>query len=284
MMPPKPFRLRYAAHLGFRSLDLPLFPHSATSRDPVDQIRYAAALGFAGIQDPWFATRPTDDQGRIVAAIREHGLAAASIVCGSPQDIRRPLWQPRDTADRAALKTAIETTFIAAARLGARQVAVVTGRHDDMTDAAQETLFAVTVQDAGEQARAHGITLMLEAISPRNVPGLLLTRFAQAAQLVRRIDRPAVRLIYDTGHLQATEGDLLGNFERHRDIIGLVQIANHPGRTEPSVGEINMAAILRAVKASGYQGLIELEHLWAEPGAAAERAGIDWLRMTDAAL
>jgi hydroxypyruvate isomerase len=56
------WNLRYAAHLGFRSPDAPLFPASAGASDPLTQIEFAASIGFAGIQDPWFATRPPATQ------------------------------------------------------------------------------------------------------------------------------------------------------------------------------------------------------------------------------
>ena len=42
------WNLRYAAHLGFRSLDLPLFAASVGSADPIAHIAYAAKLGLAG--------------------------------------------------------------------------------------------------------------------------------------------------------------------------------------------------------------------------------------------
>ena len=91
-------------------------------------------------------------------------------------------------------------------------------------------------------------------------------------------------MIFDTAHIQSMDGDLLGRLERERDLIEIVQIANHPGRTEPEIGEINMAAILHAVRASGYRGMVELEHLWSAPGEAVERRGIDWLRSFEASI
>ena len=42
------FVMRYAAHLGLRAPDQPLFRHSARSVDPADQIAFLAEQGFAG--------------------------------------------------------------------------------------------------------------------------------------------------------------------------------------------------------------------------------------------
>ncbi len=84
--------LRYAPHLGFRSLEMPLFAASAGSTDPLAQIAFIASLGFAGVQDPWFATRPEPTQLQMASALSEFGLAAGCVVCGTLSSIRTPLW------------------------------------------------------------------------------------------------------------------------------------------------------------------------------------------------
>jgi hydroxypyruvate isomerase len=78
----------------------------------------------------------------------------------------------------------------------------------------------------------------------------------------------------------AISWDILNAF----DLIEIVQIANHPGRTEPEIGEANLAAVIEKVHARGYGGLVELEHVWSKGGLEAERRGLDWLRRIDASL
>ena len=82
MIPPKPpdWPFRFAAHLGVRSPDTPLFLHSVGSADPVAQIRYVAGLGFAGVSDNGLMARPPADQVRIGSALAEHGLVLSSFV------------------------------------------------------------------------------------------------------------------------------------------------------------------------------------------------------------
>jgi sugar phosphate isomerase/epimerase len=91
-------------------------------------------------------------------------------------------------------------------------------------------------------------------------------------------------MVFDTAHAQSMDGDLLNNLERGFDLIEVVQIANHPGRIEPEIGEINITAVLKRVYQLGYRGLVELEHVWTRPGLDAERRGLDWLGRADAAL
>jgi hydroxypyruvate isomerase len=275
------WNLRYAAHLGFRSLETPLFPASAGSADPLAQIDFAASIGFAGIQDPWFATRPRATQDDIVARVAVLGLAAGCVVCGTPASIRTPLWNAPGDAARSRLESELRSAFDAARRLGARQIAVLTGLDPDQPRERQIETMIDRLAWAAALAESEGVCLCLEPTNARTLTGMLLSHFDEGCTVARAAGHPAVRMIFDTAHVQSMDGDLVGRLERAWDLVEIVQIANHPSRTEPEVGEIQMATILRKVHAMGYRGLVELEHLWAQPGVAAERRGLDWLRRAD---
>lgn len=275
---------RYAAHLGFRSLGMPLFSASVGSADPVAQIEFVAALGFAGVQDPWFATRPEAVQLRIASALSELGLASGCVVCGSPRSIRTPLWNTPSQAARAQLERELDSVMAAARQIGARKIAVLTATDSaSARDRQVETMIA-NLRWAADIVASEGFTLCLEPTNARTLPGMLLAHFEDGCRIARATEHPAVRMIFDTGHVQSMDGDLIGHMERNWDLIEIVQIANHPGRLEPEVGEINMPAILKKVRDLGYDGLVELEHLWSTSSPEVERRGIDWLRKIDAML
>lgn len=276
--------LRYAAHLGFRSLEMPLFPASVGSPDPAAQIEFVAALGFAGVQDPWFATRPEAVQFRIASALSDFGLASGCAVCGSPRSIRTPLWNTPGQAARAQLKGELDSVIAAARRIGASQIAVLTGADSSSARERQVETMIANLRWAADIVASEGLTLCLEPTNARTLPGMLLAHFDEGCQIVRATGHTAVRMIFDTAHVQSMDGDLIGQMERNWDLIEIVQIANHPGRLEPEVGEINMRAILRKVRELGYGGLVELEHLWSVFTPEVERRGIDWLRRVDATL
>ena len=227
------FTLRYAAHLGFRSFDQPLFARAAPSPLPADQIALAAEQGFADVQDPWLSDRDAVGQDAVAAAIATTGLAAGTPVVGARADLARPLWLP-ETGDEARR---LDAALADATRLGATDLVAV----------------------------------------PAARPGLLLTGFAQAARMVRAVAHPAVRLVFDTGHLLTAGKDPLRVLESERDSLGPVRIAGHPGRCKRAQSETPLAPVLEALVRQGHDGLVELEHLWREEGAAAEAAGLAWL-------
>jgi hydroxypyruvate isomerase len=276
--------LRYAPHLGFRSLDMPLFPASVGSTDPLAHISFIASLGFAGVQDPWFATRPEPTQLRMASALSEFGLAAGCVVCGTPSSIRTPLWNTPGPTARANLEMELRRAIAAARCIGAEAIAVLTGEDSSRPRERQVETMIANLRWAADIVAADGLTLCLEPTNARTLTGMLLTHFDEGCQIARATGHAATRMIFDTAHVQSMDGDLLGHMERNWDLIEIVQIANHPGRLEPETGEINMQSILRKVREFGYLGLVELEHLWSTPDLETERRGIDWLRQMDARL
>lgn len=275
---------RYAPHLGFRSLDVPLFLASVGSTDPMAQIAFIASLGFAGVQDPWFATRPEAVQLRMASALSQFGLAAGCVVCGTPSSIRTTLWNTPGQTARANLEMELRRAMAAARHIHAEKLAVLTGEDSSSPRDRQVETMITNLRWAADIAASEGLTLCLEPTNARTLTGMLLTHFGEGCQIARATEHAAVRMIFDTAHVQSMDGDLLGHMERNWDLIEIVQFANHPGRLEPETGEINMQLILRKVRELGYRGLVELEHLWSTPGLETERRGIDWLRQVDATL
>jgi hydroxypyruvate isomerase len=276
--------LRYAPHLGFRSLDVPLFLASVGSADPIAQIAFIASLGFAGVQDPWFATRPEPVQLRMALALSEFGLAAGCVVCGTPRSIRTPLWNTPGRTARANLTMELRRSIAAAQRIRADKIAVLTGEDSSSPRERQIETMITNLRWAADIVASESLTLCLEPTNARTLTDMLLTHFGEGCQIARATGHAATRMIFDTAHVQSMDGDLLGHMERNWDLIEVVQIANHPGRLEPATGEINMQPILRKVRELGYRGLVELEHLWSAPNLEIERRGIDWLRQVDAML
>ena len=276
--------LRYAPHLGFRSLDMPLFLASVGSTDPVAQIAFIASLGFAGVQDPWFATRSEVVQLRMASDLSELGLAAGCVVCGTPQSIRAPLWNTPGLTARANLELELRRAMAAARRIGSRNIAVLTGEDSSSPRERQIETMIANLRWAADIVTSESLTLCVEPTNARALTGMLLTHFEEGCGIVRAAGHAATRMIFDTAHVQSMDGDLLGHMERNWDLIEIIQVANHPGRLEPETGEINMQSILRKVRELGYSGLVELEHLWSGPNVEIEARGIDWLRKVDATL
>jgi hydroxypyruvate isomerase len=136
---------------------------------------------------------------------------------------------------------------------------------------------------AAERAEKAGVVLLLESVDRNRLPGMLLHHIDDARQIVTTVGSPAVRLIFDTAHIQAMDGDLVANLEAAWDAVAIVQLADTPGRLEPGTGEVDFDAVLALLKRRRFTGLVELEFNWSVAGRGVEQAGLERLRQIDAA-
>ena len=80
-----------------------------------------------------------------------------------------------------------------------------------------------------------------------------------AAAILKAVGSPNVKMLFDIYHQQISEGNLTGNIRKYHDLIGYFQLADHPGRHEPSTGEINYPFVLRTIYDVGYRDPIGME-------------------------
>lgn len=254
---------RFAGHLGVRAPDAPLLRHLAHP-DPVAQIAALAAHGFAGVSDNYLLLRSEADQARIGAAVARSGLAMGSFV-HDPLNWNTPGW-----ITGAALDT-LDATLAAAARSGSKTVVCITGPIEGGREPFQHGCMAAMLARAADRAGRADITLCVEATHPAFAPGLLIERLGDAIAVVRAANHPHVRLDLDLGHVALHGDDVLAGIAEAAGLIGMVQIADVPGRVEPGAGTLDWPAILAALD-SIHEGLVELELEPSAPGAAGEHA------------
>jgi hydroxypyruvate isomerase len=275
--------LRYAPHLGYRPPFTPLFAATVGSDDPVAHVAFAASQGFAGVLYAAARGRSPEEQERVGQAIAAHGLEAGCLLYTTFDKLRHTAWGTLAEDARTWITHEIAEAIAVAKRIGARRIAVLGGADPAMPLEAQRAAMVEHLKHAGDRVAREGMVLCLETLSRKSIPDMLLQHIADAHAVVRAVDHPAVRLIFDTSHVQIMDGDLLYHLEQAWDAVEIVQLADNPGRYEPGSGEINFANVLRLLRRKGYAGLVELEYGWQAPGPDSERRGLALLRALDAA-
>jgi hydroxypyruvate isomerase len=127
----------------------------------------------------------------------------------------------------------------------------------------------------GKQIGGQPVRLLLECIDPEENPHYFLPSAAEAIQIVRAVDHPQVQFLYDLYHEQIAEGNLIEKLEKHIDAIGLIHVADVPGRHEPGTGEINYANIYRKLAELKYRHAVAMEFLPTGDAVAALRKAKD---------
>jgi len=126
-----------------------------------------------------------------------------------------------------------------------------------------------TLKRGGDIAAQNSIELLVENIDPEENPKYFLTSSADGFEIVRSVGNPHVKFLYDFFHEQIAEGNLIAKLGKNMDVIGLVHVADVPGRHEPGTGEIHYPNIYRKLGELGYDRYVAMEFLpTSEPIAA----------------
>ena len=211
------------------------------------------------------------------------GLISAMQRPNTPPGYKRPQLASDKPADRTELLRDVRDTIEVAKRVGARFVLVTPGQLEPGVEPAYQMANAVdNLRAAAKAVEPHGITMLVEPLNPwANHPGAFVTKSSQLFELARAVDSPAFKMLFDIYHLQISEGNLIGNFDRCLPEIGYIQTGDVPGRNEPGTGEINYARVFEHIHAKGYRGVIGTEHGISKPGKEGELAFVEAYRKVD---
>jgi hydroxypyruvate isomerase len=136
-----------------------------------------------------------------------------------------------------------------------------------------ETLKRAAASIEGKQIDGQPVRLLLECIHPEENPKYFLTSASEAIDIVRKVNHPQVQFLYDIYHEQMSFGQLIEKLDKHIDVIGLIHVADVPGRHEPGTGEINYTNIYSKLAALHFRGVVAMEFLpTGDPIAALREA------------
>jgi hydroxypyruvate isomerase len=124
-----------------------------------------------------------------------------------------------------------------------------------------ETLKRAAGLVEGKSINGQPVRLLLECIHLEENPKYFLTRATEAIEIVRAVNHPQVQFLYDIYHEQMTAGDLISKLDEHIDVIGLVHIADVPGRHQPGSGEINYGNVYKKLAQLKYRHNVAMEFI-----------------------
>jgi hydroxypyruvate isomerase len=266
------FAMNFAPHLGILRPDRPLFINHA-GPDPIDQLKFIADQGFRAVADNNLQERPVAVQERMAAELARLGITMGSFVAFGRDN--RPSFASNDAAVREQILKQLDKAVEAAQRVGGRWLNTLCGYPDPALPWAYQLANVIdNFKFCAERAQETGVTLVVEATNRRATPGVLITSIKDAYLAVHSVASPSVKLLFDVGHVQIEDGDLVKNLDRCWDEIAYFQLADNPGRREPGSGEINFVHLLRRIHRKGFGGILDMEHLVSGEGRAGEQAVI----------
>ncbi len=114
---------------------------------------------------------------------------------------------------------------------------------------------------AALMAKEAGVVLVIEPLNSLvDHGGYYLDKTEEAVKIIREINSPNLKLLYDVYHMQIMEGNILSFIEKNIDIIGHFHSAGVPGRAELFDTEVNYPVIIKKIKELKYDGCFGLEY------------------------
>jgi len=144
--------------------------------------------------------------------------------------------------------------------IGGTSIHVLAGIVPPHERPAAENVLVSNLKRAAEAAATKNIFLLLEPLNQRDRPDYFLSRIEHIADVIAKVGKPNVKIMYDFYHVQIMQGDVLKRMEAHFPLIGHVQFAGPPSRTPPQTGELNYPVIFDAIDAMGWKGWVGAEY------------------------
>ena len=175
----------------------------------------------------------------------------------------------------AEFRTSIAKALEYAAVLGNNRLHVMAGliKPTDSRPAHRATYLG-NLEYAAAQAKPVGITIVIEPINTRDIPGFFINLQDEAHQICKEVGASNLQVQMDFYHCQIVEGDLAMKLKQHFSKVGHIQIAGVPERHEPDIGEINYPYLFKLIDELGYAGWIGCEY---RPRAGTSD-GLGWLK------
>lgn len=260
---------RFAANLTMMFTDLAL----------LDRIDAAAAAGFEAIEVLFPYEAPA---AAVAERVHRHGLAVA-LFNMPPGDWAGGERGLATLAGRQAeLEAGLSQSITYAKAAGARALHLMAGLSSSADPAAQAR-YRSAVELCAHRLAEHGLTLLLEPLNRRDMPGYFLDDFAAAERLITELALPNLKLQFDIYHRQIMHGDVASALARLMPMIGHIQIASVPSRHEPDDEELNYPFLFDRLDRLGYAGFVGCEY---RPRGGT-LAGLGWFKdrvMTDGSV
>jgi hydroxypyruvate isomerase len=221
---------------------------------PFDRcIEMVAEAGYQGVELVGdFQKWSSDERKRVMAKMRSLGLVF-DLLSG----VKAGFGDPNGSADFLAQVT---TQMNAAKELESPQINLKSGnRIDSLSRSVQHSACVENLKRAADLAAANHVQIVIEPIDPIENPNMYMTSVSEGFEIVSEVASPQVRVLYDFYHEQRAYGNLIEKLEKNIDLVGLVHIADVPGRHEPGTGEIDYLNIYKKLGQLKYNKFITME-------------------------
>jgi hydroxypyruvate isomerase len=222
---------------------------------PFDRcVEMVAEAGYQGVELVGeFQKWSPAEKSRIMARMRSLGM-----VFDAMSGVKAGFAMPEEME---AFRTQFVDHLRTAKELECPKVILLSGnRIDGLGTQVQRQTSIDNLKWAAERATKEQIEIVIEPIDLLENPAIYLATVTDGFEIARTVNSPHVKVLYDFYHEQRSFGNLIEKLEKNIDWVGLVHVADVPGRHEPGTGEIDYGIIYRKLALLGYSHWIAMEY------------------------
>ncbi|HVW84396.1 MAG TPA: TIM barrel protein [Bryobacteraceae bacterium] len=215
-----------------------------------DSCREAAKLGCKGFDLIGPADWPT---------LKKYGLVPAMYPPGPGGTIPEAL---NRTENHERLEKSLHAAIDEAASNGVPNIITFSGNRKGMDDRLGADNCVAFLDRVKAHAEDKGVTICMEYLNSKvNHKDYMFDHIAWGVDVMKRVNSPRVKILYDIYHAQIMDGDIVRNIRDHYQWIGHFHTGGNPGRHDiDETQELNYRFIAQAIADLGFTGYIAHEY------------------------
>jgi hydroxypyruvate isomerase len=217
-------------------------------------IEEVAGMGYAAIEI-W---KPDENFNQLYDLTQKHGLRIASFSGHDSLPVGF-----NDPSQHERICGELQQSIDLAAKHGVPGVICFSGnRRPGQSEEEAADVCVQGMHKIAPYAEEKGVNLNLELLNSKvDHPGYQCDNSDWGLNMVKKVNSPRVKLLYDIYHMQIMEGNLIHTIQENIEWIGHFHTAGVPGRFEiDDTQEINYRGVCKAIAASSYDLFIGHEY------------------------
>jgi len=143
----------------------------------------------------------------------------------------------------------------------------------------QQDVISDNLKRLCELLDKHDSVIVLEALNTTvDHKGYFLDSSKVGFDIIKNVNSPNVRLLYDIYHMQIMGDDVIQTITENIDYIGHFHSAGVPGRHELRSGDLDYTGIISCIKDTGYNKYFGLEYMPQGDHMESARSTMEYLK------
>jgi hydroxypyruvate isomerase len=215
-----------------------------------DGCREAARLGIKGFDLIGPSDWPT---------LKKYGLVPSMYPGGPGGTIPDGLNRKEN---HAKLRPLLDAAIDEAAANGVPNIITFSGNRNGMADAEGADNCVSFLDGIKAHAEDKQITICIEYLNSKvNHKDYMFDHIAWGVEVIKRVNSPRVKILFDIYHAQIMDGDIVRNIRDYFPLIAHFHTGGNPGRHEiDDTQELNYRFVMQAIADLGFTGFVSHEY------------------------